>query len=96
MLNRPILVPEGDITGLGSAIFAFLIAGTFRSIEEAQNRLCPSYRTFEPEESSRFVYDDLFWHFRQIYFSFGNKDSAPVQFGRLFPALRNVASTAHS
>jgi L-ribulokinase len=96
VLNRPILVPEDDITGLGSAIFAFLIAGAFRSIEEAQNRLCPSYRTFEPEESSRFVYDELFWHFRQIYLSFGNKDSVPVQFGRLFPALRNVASTAHS
>jgi L-ribulokinase len=96
VLNRPILVPKGDITGLGSAIFAFLIAGTFRSIEEAQNRLCPSYRTFEPEESSRFVYDELFWHFRQIYFSFGNKESAPAQFGRLFQALRSIASNAHS
>ena len=94
VLNRPILVPEGDMPGLGSAIFAFLIVGTFRSIEEVQDRLCTSYRTFEPAESRRSVYDNLFWHFRQIYFSFGTKDSAPVQFGRLLPALQSVASTA--
>ena len=31
-----ILVPAGDTTSLGSAIFAFLAAGTFKTVEEAQ------------------------------------------------------------
>ena len=43
ILNKPVLVPERDVTSLGSAIFAFLAAGTFRSIEEAQAALSPGY-----------------------------------------------------
>ena len=41
VLGKPVLVPGGDVTSLGSAIFAFLAAGTFRTIEEAQSALCP-------------------------------------------------------
>ncbi len=44
VMDKPILVPKGDVTSLGSAIFAFLAAGTFRSIEEAQDALCPGHR----------------------------------------------------
>ena len=29
--------------------FAFLAAGTFAGVEEAQRALCPSYRTVEPD-----------------------------------------------
>ena len=36
VLNKPVLVPTGDITGLGSAMFAFLAAEAFKTIEEAQ------------------------------------------------------------
>src|ERR1700735_2420701 len=49
VLGKPILVPKGDITSLGSAIFAFLAAGTFQSIEEAQSALCPGHVTVEPQ-----------------------------------------------
>jgi hypothetical protein len=48
VLNMPVLVPDRSITSLGSAIFAFLAAGTFATIEEAQRALCPSYRVIEP------------------------------------------------
>ncbi len=41
VLNKPVLVPESDITSLGSAIFAFLAAGTFKTIEDAQDALVP-------------------------------------------------------
>ena len=41
VLNKPVLVPEGEVTSLGSAIFAFLAAGTFKTVEEAQDALCP-------------------------------------------------------
>ncbi len=43
-LNRPVLVPQGSITSLGSAIFAFMAAGAFPSISEAQAALCPPHR----------------------------------------------------
>src|SRR5205085_10353439 len=36
VLNKPVLVPQSDVTSLGSAIFAFLAAGAFNTIEEAQ------------------------------------------------------------
>ena len=41
VLNRPVLVPAGKVTGLGSAIFAFLAAGAFPSVEAAQDAVCP-------------------------------------------------------
>ena len=41
VLRKPVLVPEGDVTSLGSVIIAFLAAGDFKSIEEAQDALCP-------------------------------------------------------
>src|SRR5208283_2825021 len=51
VMGKPILVPKGDVTSLGSAIFAFLAAGAFRTIEEAQDALCPGYATIEPEKA---------------------------------------------
>src|SRR5216683_5422225 len=36
VLGRPVLVPSKSVVSLGSAIFAFLAAGTFKSVEEAQ------------------------------------------------------------
>src|SRR5665213_2437997 len=39
VLAKPVLVPKGDVTSLGSAIFAFLAAGTFRTIAEAQDAM---------------------------------------------------------
>ena len=53
VMQKPILVPQGDVTSLGSAIFAFLAAGAFRTIEEAQDALCPGYQTVAPEEARR-------------------------------------------
>ena len=44
VMGKPILVPKGDVTSLGSAIFAFMAAGAFRTIEEAQDQLCPGFR----------------------------------------------------
>jgi len=92
VLNRPILVPQGDATGLGSAIFAFLGCGAFSTVEQAQDRLCPGFQTFEPQSGAHSSYEELFWHFRQLYFAFGSKDSSPVKLGRVLPALRNLAA----
>ncbi len=94
ILNKPILVPDGDVTSLGSAIFAFLAAGAFRTIEEAQDALCPPYVTLEPETASRSIYDELAGHYRQLYFALGSRDSRPVAVGGVLPALREIASAA--
>ena len=41
VLGRPVLVPSKSVVSLGSAIFAFLAAGTFKTVEEAQAKICP-------------------------------------------------------
>src|SRR5204862_3999113 len=59
VLGRPVLVPSKSVVSLGSAIFAFLAAGTFKTVGEAQDAVCPQYKVFQPEPSSKRVYDEL-------------------------------------
>ena len=92
VLGKPVLVPAGDVTSLGSAIFAFLAAGTFHSIEEAQEALCPAYRTVAPEADAMATYADLFPLYRTLYFSLGDKQSKPVEIGAILPELRSIAA----
>jgi L-ribulokinase len=92
VLNKPILVPQADITSLGSAIFAFLAAGAYASIEEAQNALCPAHKTFLPELESVAIYDRLFPLYRTLYFAFGEQSSDPAAIGTVLPELRRIAS----
>jgi L-ribulokinase len=92
VLNKPILVPQGDVTSLGSAIFAFLAAGTFKTVEEAQDALCPSYLTFQPDAQSARVSEELYGLFRKLYFALGRKGSAAAEIGEVLPALRRIAT----
>jgi L-ribulokinase len=96
VLNKPVLIPAGDVTSLGSAIFAFLAAGTFPTVEEAQKALCPDYRTIEPqpEESSR--YEELFPLFRDLYSGLGERDSKGHSMGHVLPKLREIAAAARA
>ncbi len=94
VFNKPVLVPESEVTSLGSAIFAFLAAGTFRSIEEAQDALCPSYRTVQPEPAAAQVYERLYPLYRKLYFGLGRAAADPVAAGDVLPALRRVAAEA--
>jgi L-ribulokinase len=88
--GKPVLVPTGNITGLGSAIFAFLAAGAFRTIEDAQLCVCPSYTVFTPEPRQQKVYDGLYSLFRRVYFGFG-KSGKPDSFADLLPMLKRIA-----
>ncbi len=90
VLAKPVLVPETEVTSLGSAIFAFLAAGVFRSIEEAQEALCPRYRTVEPDAAETAVYDELYPLFRKLYFAFGRPGAEPVAAGDVLPELRRI------
>ena len=92
VLGRPVLVPASSVVSLGSAIFAFLAAGTFKTVEQAQDKICPSHRVYEPQESARQVYERLYPHYKKLYFSFGCPKERP--FGEVLPALIQVAEAA--
>lgn len=96
VLNKPVLVPKTDVTSLGSAIFAFLAAGTFKSVEEAQEALCPEYRVVEPDARAAAVYEELYGIYRKLYFAFGRGGSEAVSVGDVLPALRRLRDMACS
>src|SRR5437763_3982041 len=89
VLGRPVLVPAGSVVSLGSAIFAFLAAGTFKTVEEAQDAVCPQYKVFQPEPSSKRVYDELYSFYSKIYFAFGQPQN--VDYGKVIPALMQLS-----
>jgi L-ribulokinase len=96
VLNKPVLVPKSDVTSLGSAIFAFLAAGTFNSVEEAQDALCPEYRTVEPDPASAKVYAELYQLYRKLYFGFGGATADAISAGDVLPALRRIATESRA
>jgi len=94
VLGKPVLVPESEVTSLGSAIFAFLAAGAFKTIEEAQERLCPKYRVVEPDPKEHAVYEKLFPLYRKLYFGLGKRGSDAIAIGDVLPELRQIAAAA--
>jgi L-ribulokinase len=89
VLGRPVLVPDGNVVSLGSAIFAFVAAGTFKTVEDAQRKICPPHKTFEPEPEEWRVYQGLYELYRKLYFAFGQP--AKGEFGEVLPALIRTA-----
>jgi len=84
VLGRPVLVSSKSVVSLGSAIFAFLAAGTFRTVEEAQDKICPSHKMFSPDPTEHQIYDKLYRLYNKLYFEFGRQGSA---FGDVLPGL---------
>ena len=93
VLGRPVLVPSSKVTGLGSAIFAFMAAGVFSSIDEAQQRVCPSHTIYEPQPEGESAYRELYELYRKVYFEFGSPQSRSG-FGHLLPTLMRIARHA--
>ena len=94
VLGKPVLVPDGVPTSLGSGIFALLAAGVFPSIEAAQQALCLPFKTFTPRAEVTKVYDQLFRLYADVYFSFGQRNSTPARLGEVLPELRKIAAQA--
>ena len=90
-LGVPVLVPERPVTGLGSAIFAFMAAGAFETIDEAQRALCPPYRVIAPVPAQAAIYDRLYALYRELYFAFG-RPSGSAKVGHVLPELRRIAA----
>src|SRR5271157_417253 len=92
VLSKPVLVPAGIPTSLGSGIIALLAAGAYKTIEEAQNAVCLPLRTVEPDPKAATVYEQLYRLYRDLYFALGRRDAAPVALGRVLPELRKIAA----
>jgi len=96
VLGVPVLVPERPITSLGSAIFAFLAAGIFPTIEDGQRALCPPYRLVAPNDREHARYERLYSMYKDLYFAMGGAASQPVGIGSVLPELRRIAAEARS
>ncbi len=92
VLNKPVLVPAGIPTSLGSGIFALLAAGAYKTIEEAQAAVCLPLRTVEPDAQAAAVYEQLYRHYRDLYFALGNRSAEAAPLGRVLPELRRIAA----
>jgi L-ribulokinase len=96
ILGKPVLVPEQEVTSLGSAIFAFLAAGVFPTVEAAQAALCPRYKTVAPDPAATAPVERLYRLYRKLYFGLGARDAAPVALGDVLPELRAVAAATRA
>ena len=94
VLGKPVLVPDGTPTSLGSGIFALMAAGAFSTIEEAQKNVCLPYRRYEPQTKAVAVYNELYPLYRKAYFALGQPDAAATPLGMLLPELRRIATVA--
>jgi L-ribulokinase len=96
VLNKPVLIPDGTPTSLGSGIFALLAAGAFKTIEEAQQAMCLPHRTYTPQPAAVASYNQLYPLFRKAYFALGQANADPAALGNILPELRRIASAARS
>jgi L-ribulokinase len=92
ILNKPVLVPAGIPTSLGSGIFALLAAGAYKTVEEAQAAVCLPLRTVEPDPKSAALYEQLYRLYRDVYFALGKRDGDLRALGRVLPELRRIAA----
>jgi L-ribulokinase len=94
VLGKPVLVPDGIPTSLGSGIFALLAAGAFGSVEEAQTKMCLGHKTYQPEPKAVAVYEELYQLYRKVYLAFGRPGAAAVELGDVLPRLITIRSSA--
>ncbi len=92
VLGKPVLVPDGVPTSLGSGIMALMAAGAYSSIENAQQALCLRHKTFTPQSEGVAVYQQIYPLFRDIYFALGQSGAAAVPLGNVLPELRRIAA----
>jgi len=96
VLNKPVLVPDGTPTSLGSGIFALLAAGTFKTIEEAQAAICLPFKTYTPSPKAVAVYEQLYALYRAAYFALGEHNAPAAPLGQILPELRRIAAASRA
>jgi len=93
VLGRPVLVPSKSVVSVGSAIFSFLAAGTFKTVEEAQDKICAKHTLFAPDPEAQKIYNSLYALYQKLYFAFGQPQNTP--FGGVLPQLIHLAQSAN-
>jgi L-ribulokinase len=94
VLGKPVLVPNGVPTSLGSGIMALKTAGVFSTIEEAQLAMCLPNTVCEPEPNAAATYEKLYKIYRRLYFALGSERAASAAVGDVLPELRTIAAAA--
>ena len=96
VLGKPVLVPAGIPTSLGSGIFALVAAGAYPSIEAAQAAICLEHTTFAPNATASATYERLYSLYQTAYFALGTRSAPAAAMGNILPELRKIASEAIS
>jgi L-ribulokinase len=86
-----VLVPSRSVVSLGSAIFAFLAAGTFKAVEDAQDKICPVHKVYEPDSDAQRIYNQLYPLYRDLYFALGEPGKNPL--ASVLPTLIRVSES---
>jgi len=92
VLGKPVLVPAGVPTSMGSGIFAMVAAGVYKTVEDAQDAMCLRFNTFSPDRAASAIYERLFALYKKTYFALGTRSAQPVALGDVLPELRRIAS----
>lgn len=90
VLGKPILVPDGLPTGLGSSIFASLASRDHDSIEAAQAQMCVGFRRYDPDPTTRDRYEMLYQLYKQVYMGFGT--SSRSNFSQVLGDIKRIAA----
>jgi len=93
VLGLPVLVPSKSVVSLGSAIFAFLAAGTFKTVEQAQEKICPAHKVYQPAKSEHQIYGDIYPLYRKLYFALGEPGKGAL--GDVLPSLIKTAEAVN-
>ena len=93
VLNKPVLVPEGDVDqpGFGASWRSWRRTRSRRS--KRRSRRCA--RAIAPSNRMRAIgaaYEQLYALYRKLYFAFGKPGSEAVEIGDVLPALRGLAA----
>ncbi|MBB5058423.1 L-ribulokinase [Granulicella aggregans] len=96
VLGKPVLVPDGTPTSLGSGIFALLSAGVFPSVQAAQEKICLPFKTYSPQPGAVAVYEQLYQLYRSAYFALGTPNAEALPLGKILPELRRIAAASRA
>ena len=92
VLNKPVLVPAGIPTSLGSGFSRYWPPAPTRPSKKRRPRVCLPFRTVAPDPNSVAVYERLYPLYRDAYFALGTRDAAPIALGKVLPELRKIAA----
>ena len=92
VLGKPVLVPAGVPTSLGSGIFALLASGAVSTVEDAQAALCLDFATVTPDPRAAATCERLYPLYRAAYFALGTRTAPAAALGDILPELRKIAA----